>query len=242
VTDVLAFNASTQVEVPLHAPDQPAKVEPEEAAAVSVTDVPVAKLAVQALPQLMPAGLLVTVPEPVPASCTVSCTCEVVAVLNVAVTDAATESVTVHAAVPLQAPDHPAKLDPDAGVAVSVTVVPLSKLAEHVCPQLMPAGLLVTVPVPVPTSCTVSCTCGVADVLKVAVTEAASERVTVQAAVPLHAPDHPVNVDSDAGAAVSVTAVPVGKLAEHVWPQLIPEGLLVTLPDPVPVFETVSCT
>jgi hypothetical protein len=36
------------------------------------------------------------------------------------------------------------------GVAVSTTWVPLSKFAEHVVGQLIPVGLLVTVPVPVP--------------------------------------------------------------------------------------------
>ena len=48
--------------------------------------------------------------------------------------------------VPLQ----PAKVEPDAGVAVRVTTVPLLKLAEQALPQLMPAGELVTVPLPVP--------------------------------------------------------------------------------------------
>ena len=52
------------VEIPLHAPLQPLKVEPLAGFAVSVTVLFVAKLAEQVLPQLMPAGLLVTVPEP----------------------------------------------------------------------------------------------------------------------------------------------------------------------------------
>jgi hypothetical protein len=47
-------------------------------------------------------------------------------------------------------PDQPAKLDPETGVAVKVTAVALLKAAEQVVPQLMPAGLLVTVPAPVP--------------------------------------------------------------------------------------------
>jgi hypothetical protein len=48
--------------------------------------------------------------------------------------------------VPLQ----PAKVEPVADVAVNVTSVPLLNEAEQVPPQLIPAGLLVTVPLPVP--------------------------------------------------------------------------------------------
>jgi len=43
-----------------------------------------------------------------------------------------------------------AKTDPEAGIAVSVTVVPPENDREQVVPQLMPLGLLVTVPLPVP--------------------------------------------------------------------------------------------
>jgi len=41
-------------------------------------------------------------------------------------------------------------VEPASGVAVRVTEVFGSKFAEHMVPQLMPAGLLVIVPVPVP--------------------------------------------------------------------------------------------
>src|SRR5580704_856341 len=57
--------------------------------------------------------------------------------------------VTEQLPAPLQAPAQPIKLMPWAGVAVSVTCVPLLKLALHVDGQLMPAGLLVTEPLPV---------------------------------------------------------------------------------------------
>ena len=43
-------------------PLQPAKVEPAEAVAIKVTRVPLLKVAEQVLPQLMPVGVLVTVP------------------------------------------------------------------------------------------------------------------------------------------------------------------------------------
>ena len=51
-------------------------------------------------------------------------------------------------AVPLHAPDPPTKWCPRSGFAVSVTLVPVLKVFERVAPQLMPFGLLVTVPGP----------------------------------------------------------------------------------------------
>jgi len=76
--------------------------------------------------------------------------------LNVAVADASAVSVRLHAAVPLHAPDQPVKVMFALGVALRVTAVPLGNVALHVCPQLMPAGLLVIVPAPEPVSCTVT--------------------------------------------------------------------------------------
>jgi hypothetical protein len=64
--------------------------------------------------------------------------------------------------------------------------------------------------------------------------------VTVHVDVPLHPPDHPPKVALDAGAAVSVTTVPAEKPATQVVPQLMPEGLLVMVPPPVPEGVTVS--
>jgi len=59
--------------------------------------------------------------------------------------------------------------------------------------------------------------------------------------VPAQSPPHPVNVYPVPGEAVSVTGVLVPYDAAHVVPQLIPAGLLVTVP--VPVVDTVSvCT
>ena len=72
-TVVLAVSVTTQAPVPVQAPVHPPKVELVLTASVSVTEVPLGKLAVQAVGQLMPAGLLITVPVPVPLlSCTVS--------------------------------------------------------------------------------------------------------------------------------------------------------------------------
>lgn len=77
--------------------------------------------------------------------------------------------------------------------------------------------------------------------MKVAVTLLAEFIVTTQVPVPLQPePLQPVNVDPAEAAAVSVTTVPELNDAPQVAPQLIPAGEDVTVPAPVPVFETDS--
>ena len=70
--------------------------------------------------------------------------------LKLAVTVVAVLTVTAQVPVPEQAPLQPAKDEPAAGVAVRVMAVPGVTDCEQAVPQLMPAGLLVTVPEPVP--------------------------------------------------------------------------------------------
>src|SRR5260221_10072104 len=84
---------------------------------------------------------------------------------------------------------------PEAGAALRVTAVPCAKLALHVAPQLIPAGVLVTVPVPAPARVTVSaCWVGGGADPNVAVTASAVDTVRVQLGdVPEHAPPQPVN-------------------------------------------------
>ena len=78
---------------------------------------------------------------------------------NVAVTVVAVVIVTTHVPVPEQPPpDQPANEPPD-GVAVNVTIVPLLYGSVQSAPQLMPAGLLVTVPVPAPALATLNVNC-----------------------------------------------------------------------------------
>ncbi len=77
-----ALMLTTQLPVPVQAPLQPAKVLPVVGVAVSVTLVPLLNAALQAVPQLMPAGVLVMVPEPVPVRVTLSV---VVAIVTVTV-------------------------------------------------------------------------------------------------------------------------------------------------------------
>jgi hypothetical protein len=78
-------------------------------------------------------------------------------IAKVAVTAWAALIVTEHVPVPEHpAPDQPLNDEPVAGLAVNVTTVPLLKVVEHVAPQLIPAGLEVTVPLPAPAGVTVS--------------------------------------------------------------------------------------
>jgi hypothetical protein len=134
---------TTQPPLPLHAPPQLEKLQPLAAAGVKVTVVPALKLALHVEGQLTPVGELVTAPLPVTLTDNVK-TC-----VNVADTDCAEFIVTVHPPVPLQAPPQPLKIQPFAGVAVKLTDVPLVKPALHVDGQLIPEGLLDTVPLPV---------------------------------------------------------------------------------------------
>ena len=58
--------------------------------------------------------------------------------------------------------------------------------------------------------------------------------------MPVQSPDQPVNLEPAAAVAFTVTDAPSWKVAEQVVPQLIPVGLDVTLPVPVPALVTVS--
>ena len=102
----------------------------------------------------------------------------------------------------------------------------------------MPAGLLVTVPIPPPAKVTV--TLAVEFEVKLALTEALFCKVTAHEAVPLHAPLHPENVEPVEAVAVSVIGVPVANIAVHVDPQLMPTGVLMTDPDPPPASWTLN--
>ena len=97
------------------------------------------------MPQLIPAGLDVTTPEPVPVFDTVN----VRLTSNVAVTVVAALTATVHVDDwPAHAPLQPPNVEDGVGVAVRVTTVPFTKRSEQSAPQLMPSGLDVTVPEP----------------------------------------------------------------------------------------------
>ena len=96
------------------------------------------------MPQLIPAGLLVTVPLPDLTRFNVA-----VSSLNVAVQDLLAPMVRTPSEQS-ESPLHPAKLDPEEGTAVRETIVPKEYACEQSLPQLMPAGLLLTLPLPLP--------------------------------------------------------------------------------------------
>ncbi len=80
--------------------------------------------------------------------------------VNSAVTERPWSAVSLHGFLPTQAPLQPAKLEPVAAFAFSVTAVPKVKSCEHVVfVQLIPFGVLVTLPAPLPVLCTVT-VCG----------------------------------------------------------------------------------
>ena len=140
----------------------------------------------------------------------------------------------------VQSPVQPVNVDPVAAAALSVTTVPCAKSCAslaHAVPQLIPAGLLVTVPDPSPPFETVS----VRSSSNVAVTFRACDIVTSHV-VPVGAGQlvHPVNDEPALAWAANVTTVPCGKSSMQTSPQVIPAGLLVTVPDPSPDFVTVS--
>ncbi len=124
---------------------------------------------------------------------------------KVAVTALAPVIVTVQLPVPEQpSPAQPEKREPADGVAARVTVCPVANDASQVLPQLMPAGVETTVPVPVPSFVTVS----VGPSVNVAVTDFAASIVTSQGPVPVQAPDQPAKSELTAGTASRVTIVP----------------------------------
>jgi hypothetical protein len=119
--------------------------------------------------------------------------------VKVAITDFAEFIVmVVGLAEPLRSPLHPVKLEPAAGVAVRVTIVP-----EAYVP---PVGLREIEPVPEPAVDAVSV---YVICVKFAATDFAESIVMVVGfVVPERSPLHPVKLEPSAGVAVRVTIVP----------------------------------
>jgi hypothetical protein len=131
--------------VAVQLPNQPANVDPEAAVAVNVTAVPLLRVVEQELPQLIPVGLLVTVQVPVPARFTESV--YVLIRLKTAVQVMLAFIVTVPS-MQSAFPDQLAKVEPLTGAALKLTTVPPVYTSVQSLPQLIPAGELVTVPLP----------------------------------------------------------------------------------------------
>src|SRR6218665_1644622 len=98
--EALAVAAITQSATPVQAPVQPVKVLPAAAVATSLTDVPFVMGAEQV-------GVQATVPVPVPATEVVIWTVSGGIRSNLAETAVSSASLTVQAAVPVQAPVQP---------------------------------------------------------------------------------------------------------------------------------------
>jgi hypothetical protein len=163
---------------------------------------------------------------------------------NVAVTVVSAVSVNWHAALFPEhpAPDHPAKTEPAAGDSTSVTCDPHSQPTAQTGTQLSCESgvVLTTVPKPGPDFCTVT---SYKFKLKVAVTAVSLVIATWQGSRMslLQLPtDQLEKTECAPGVAVSATSLPIGNLNEHVAPQSMPAGELVTVPDPEPAAERVS--
>jgi hypothetical protein len=186
-----------------------------------VVVVPAGKEREQADPQLMPAGVLLTVPWPTFVIATGK---TVPASTNDATAAAAHLAVTVHeGATPRHEPDQPANTQPDSGVACSVTRVPTGSTAPQAVPHAIPAAGPEIEPFPVTLTASGAregCVPPMA-----AVTERARVTGTTHAPVPVHAPPHATGPD-----AVSVTGTPAPKEATQASPQTMPGTSLVTDP------------
>ena len=190
-TDCGPLMFTEQVPPAEQAPLQDVNVDPGAGTAVRVTVESWGKLNAHCGAQLIPIGMLFTVPVPNPVTVMIKgCTKS-----NSAPTVTGEFTVRVHGAIPAQKAEfHPANPDPPAGFAVSVTEVPFLKVKPQVLPQSIPAGVLVTLPLPLPEGATVSAAfCPGVIGAKLAVTELSPFKVTLQPAVPEQAPPQFVN-------------------------------------------------
>jgi hypothetical protein len=219
------------------APPHPAKTESAAAVATSVTAMPSRYCLVHDVPQLMPPGVDVTTPEPLPSRNT-DTSPVVDDGVKVAVTALLRSTVTVQVtAVPEQAPPQPVNVDPKDANAVRVTWVPAGYVALHVLPQSIPLVCDVTMPNPVPSRETPKDQ--LLRRLNVAVTFRAWVMLTTHVPSPVQAPLHPANTVSGATEADNVTLRPCGYDFEHVVPQVSPSPDD-TVPVPVPALVTLK--
>ena len=147
VTALDAFIVTVHAPVPKHPPpDQPVNDDPKDDDAVRVTVSPLTNVSAQSKPQLMPAGVLVTEPRPVPTLRTLRSNSN----RNSAATVRSSFIEIKQLPVPEQPFVHPTKTEPVAAVAETVTDDPWRNVFEHAAPHLIPAGEVTTVPKPSP--------------------------------------------------------------------------------------------
>jgi hypothetical protein len=244
VTLVDAVNVRVQVVlVPEQAPPQPVNFAPVAGVAVRVSVVFGARLALHAVKPL-PQEIAPPLTLPLPITVTLIWNEGALPPENVAVTDFAVVIVTVHVDVPRHAPPQPVNVAPVSGVATSVTTAFRAWFAVHTV-EVLPQRIPPPVTVPFPNTLTESATVAppaAAPPVKVAFTLLETVIDTVHVvAVPPQAPVQPAKVAPVAGVAISVTVVPIAKLAEQMFapfPQLIAPPPLLMLP--LPVISTVS--
>jgi hypothetical protein len=116
VTALAAFIVTLQAPLPVQAPDQPLNRKPGAGVSETFTTVP------DLYRPVADDGWAPIVPEP--TTFKVSGNCWGCGSVKVAVTLLAVSIVTLHAPLPVQAPDQPLNWKPAAGVAVNVTTVP----------------------------------------------------------------------------------------------------------------------
>jgi hypothetical protein len=134
----------------------------------------------------------------------------------------------------VETPLQPLNVEPTAGVATSVSrlgrKLPDGKLPEHILPQFIPEGLLATVPVPAPVFI-ISITLYPGATSNLALMFRSSVIVTVQGPVPPQPPPlQPLNSTPAFWLVLNVTDVPMGNDSEQSVPQLMPAGVLLTVP------------
>ena len=144
-------------------------------------------------------------------------------------------------------------IDVPTGNSVSqVLDVPVA--VESKTEQLTPEGLLMSVPLaglnPLmqfvrsrvylrQPECAATVVVRSAVMAKSAVTVVSESKVTTQVPVPEHGLPHPTNTEPDAAVAVRSMTLPSANVMEQVDGQMMPEGVLMTVPLPVSVSDTV---
>jgi hypothetical protein len=150
---------TVQGAVPLQPPPpQPLKVTPALWLVLNVTNVPIGNGSAQSVPQLMPAGPLITVPLVARRPVFVTVNSGVLVSRNCA--DTVEVLFTVQSAPPVHASVHWTKAQSGTGTADNTTFVSASNRPEQVAVHSIPGGFDLTVPPPSGTTLTVTMNVG----------------------------------------------------------------------------------